>query len=219
MPLEEKTLDTGCASLVLLLRFHGIAVDAQQLAHKFGTTVGVTEILLCAKELRLKARSVTSDWDRLANTPLPAIAQRADGSFFILAKISDEGVLVQDPVIGRPQILNRAEFEPHWNGRLVLMTRRAGLGDLIRRFDFTWFLQAMHKYRHLLGEVLIASFFLQLFALISPLFFQVIIDKVLVHRGLTTLDVLVIGLVTVSIFENLLTALRTYVFSHTTSRI
>src|SRR5262249_39354431 len=100
-----------------------------------------------------------------------------------------------------------------------LMTRRAGLGELVRRFDFSWFLQAMHKYRDVLMEVLVASFFLQLFALISPLFFQVVIDKVLVHRGLTTLDVLVIGLILVSIFESILSALRTYVFSHTTNRI
>ena len=60
---------------------------------------------------------------------------------------------------------------------------------------------------------------LQLFALVSPLFFQVVMDKVLVHRGITTLDVLVIGLVVVVVFESLLNALRTYVFSHTTSRI
>ena len=63
------------------------------------------------------------------------------------------------------------------------------------------------------------SLFLQLFALVSPLFFQVVMDKVLVHRGMTTLDVLVIGLVIVVLFESLLNALRTYVFSHTTSRI
>ena len=56
-------------------------------------------------------------------------------------------------------------------------------GDLARRFDVSWFLQAMHKYRRLFGEVLVASFFLQLFALVTPLFFQVVIDKVLAHRG------------------------------------
>jgi ABC-type bacteriocin/lantibiotic exporter with double-glycine peptidase domain len=68
-------------------------------------------------------------------------------------------------------------------------------------------------------KTLVASLFLQLFGLITPLFFQVVIDKVLVHRGLITLDVLVIGLVTVSLFESVLGALRTYVFSHTTNRI
>ena len=64
-----------------------------------------------------------------------------------------------------------------------------------------------------------ASFFLQIFALISPLFFQVVIDKVLVHRSMSTLDVLVIGLVAISVFESILGMLRTYVFAHTTNRI
>src|SRR3978361_383469 len=77
----------------------------------------------------------------------------------------------------------------------------------------------MTKYRRLFGEVLVASFFLQLFGLVTPLFFQVVTDKVLTHRGYTTLDVLVFGLITVSIFETSLGGLRTYVFSHTTNRI
>ena len=68
---------------------------------------------------------------------------------------------------------------PHPDGR------RANLTDLGRRFGIGWFLGAIPKYRALLGEVLLASFFLQLFALVSPLFFQVVIDKVLVHRGMS----------------------------------
>jgi ATP-binding cassette, subfamily B, bacterial HlyB/CyaB len=211
--------DTGLASLVLLLRFQGVAADPRQIAHQYGNAIGIAEMLRCAKDLKLKARRIDSAWARLSKTALPAIAERRDGGFFILGKIGDDNVLIQDPAHNRPQSLTRAAFESQWNGRLVLMTRRAGLGDLARRFDITWFLQAMHKYRHLLVEVLVASFFLQLFALVSPLFFQVIIDKVLVHRGLTTLDVLIVGLATVSIFESALTALRTYLFSHTTSRI
>jgi subfamily B ATP-binding cassette protein HlyB/CyaB len=115
--------------------------------------------------------------------------------------------------------MTREELEAVWDGRLVLMTRRARLTDLSRRFDVTWFLGAIHKYRSLLGEVLVASFFLQLFALISPLFFQVVIDKVLVHRSISTLEVLVIGLVAVALFETVLGILRTYLFSHTTNRI
>src|ERR1700739_2571143 len=98
----------------------------------------------------------------------------------------------------------RAEFEAIWDGRLVLMARRASLSDLSRRFDITWFLGAIHKYRWLLAAVFVASFFLQIFALASPLFFQVVIDKVLVHRSINTLEVLVFGLVVVSVFETLL---------------
>jgi ATP-binding cassette, subfamily B, bacterial HlyB/CyaB len=126
---------------------------------------------------------------------------------------------VQFPLSPRPQVMTRGEFEAMWDGSLVLMARRAGLADLTRRFDSTWFLGAINKYRHQLGEVLIASFFLQIFALVSPLFFQVVIDKVLVHRSMSTLDVLIIGLVTISLFEAALGTLRTYLFAHTTNRI
>jgi subfamily B ATP-binding cassette protein HlyB/CyaB len=116
-------------------------------------------------------------------------------------------------------LMTREEFESVWDGRLVLMARRAGLTNLSRRFDVTWFLGAIHKYRHLLTEVLVASFFLQLFALVSPLVFQVVIDKVLVHHSLSTLNVLVIALVAIAVFETILGILRTYLFAHTTNRI
>jgi ABC-type bacteriocin/lantibiotic exporter with double-glycine peptidase domain len=69
------------------------------------------------------------------------------------------------------------------------------------------------------GEVLLASFFLQLFALLTPLFFQVVTDKILVHRGITTLQVLALGMLALSGFEALLGGLRTYLFSHTSNRI
>ncbi len=230
MPVEAsffeypETKDSGLASLVLMLRFHGQAVDPAQIAHHYGHAIGVTEMLLCSKQMQLKAKEISSNWERLQKTVFPAIAQHRNGNFFILGKVVGDGnnnaqILVQNPVTGQTAILNRLELDEAWSGELILMTRRASLGDLARRFDITWFLQAMHKYRGLLTEVLVASFFLQVFALISPLFFQVVIDKVLVHHGLSTLDVLIIGLVGIAIFETILTGLRTYVFSHTTSRI
>lgn len=216
-PGEGK--DGGLAALVVMLRFHGMAVDPAQLIHHYGSTIRATEMLLCAKRMEILAREFRSDVQRLQKTALPAIASHRDGHYFIIAKIAGEQVLIQNPVTGQTAILTPSELQSEWSGQLVLMTRRAGLGDLARRFDIGWFLQAMHKYRRLLTEVLVASFFLQIFALISPLFFQVVIDKVLVHRGLSTLDVLIIGLVGIAIFESILTGLRTYVFSHTTSRI
>ncbi|HEX3208924.1 MAG TPA: type I secretion system permease/ATPase, partial [Geminicoccaceae bacterium] len=218
---RDAAPDPGLAGLVMLLRLHGLGADAGRIRHRFATgpAIGVADMLRCAKALGLKGRCLTSNWGRLARTPLPALAARRDGGFFILAKVAEGRALIQDPLEGQPLIVGRDELEAEWDGRLVLFARRASLPDLARRFDVSWFLQATIKYRRLLGEVLIASLFLQILALISPLFFQVVIDKVLVHRGLTTLDVLVIGLVTVSIFEAVLGGLRTYVFSHTTNRI
>ena len=217
---SARPADPGLEALVTLLRLQGVAAEAGQIAHRLGTDkIGAPEILRCAKELGLKARAYRADWSRLASTPLPGIAILRDGGFMVLAKASEDKVLVQSPLASRPILMTRAELLAIWDGGLILMTRRAGLSELSRRFDITWFLGAIHKYRHLLGEVLIASFFLQLFALVSPLFFQVVIDKVLVHRALSTLDVLVIGLLAISIFETVLNILRTYLFAHTTNRI
>jgi subfamily B ATP-binding cassette protein HlyB/CyaB len=210
---------SGLAALVLLLRFHGVGADPEQIRHRFGNDIGIAEMLRCAKDFGLKARAYQSNWGRLANTPFPGIAVLRDGRFLILGKAGEDQVLVQDPLAPRPALMKRAEFEAVWDGQLVLMAGRAGLLDLSRRFDITWFFGAIHKYRHLLSEVLVASFFLQLFALVTPLFFQVVIDKVLVNRTLSTLDVLIIGLIAISLFETILGILRTYLFAHTTNRI
>src|SRR5262245_11429988 len=212
--------DAGLAALVTLLRFHGIGADQEQIRHQCGgVAIGVPEMLRVARALGLKARTYRSSWTRLPKTPLPGIAVLRDGTFLLLAKTNEDKALVQAPLSPRPTLMTRNELEAVWGGELVLMTRRASLTDLSRRFDFTWFLGAIHKYRHMFGEVLVASFFLQIFALVSPLFFQVVIDKVLVHRSMTTLDVLVIGLVAIGIFETILGILRTYLFSHTTNRV
>jgi subfamily B ATP-binding cassette protein HlyB/CyaB len=191
---NKHLVDPGLLALMMLLRFHGVGASPEQILHRFGVgTIGISEMLHGAKELGLKAQSRLTSWDRLINTPLPAIAALRDGGFLLLGKVGEDKALVQSPLSPRPTMMTRAEFEKIWDGRLVLMTRRAGLVELSRRFDITWFFGAIHKYRHLLGEVLVVSFFLQVFALISPLFFQVIIDKVLVHHTLSTLDVLIIG--------------------------
>jgi subfamily B ATP-binding cassette protein HlyB/CyaB len=217
---SARPADPGLEALVTLLHFQGVAADAGQIRHRLGTNkIGAPEMIRCAKALGLKARAYRTDWSRLAKTPLPAIASLRDGGFMVVAKAAEDKVLVQSTQAARPALLTRDELAAVWDGGLILMTRRAGLSDITRRFDITWFLGAIHKYRHLLGEVLLASFFLQLFALISPLFFQVVIDKVLVHRSLSTLDVLAVGLVAVSLFETILGVLRTYLFAHTTNRI
>jgi subfamily B ATP-binding cassette protein HlyB/CyaB len=215
-----RPADPGLEALVMLLHFQGVAADQGQIRHRLGTTkVGAPEMLRCAKDLGLKARAWRTGWSRLATTPLPAIASLGDGGFLVLAKAGEDKVLVQSPQTLRPVLMTQDEFLAVWDGGLISMARRAGLSDMTRRFDITWFLGAIHKYRHLLGEVLVASFFLQMFALVSPLFFQVVIDKVLVHQSLSTLDVLAIGLLAIAVFETVLGILRTYLFAHTTNRI
>ena len=219
---NSQAVDSGLACLIMLSRLHGLPADAGQLRHQFGRSgeaFNDSDILRAAKSLGLKARVINSDWSRLQNTKLPAIAIHKEGHYFIIGKITEDKVLIQDPTAQGPLEYSQDEFMQIWAEELILITRRAGILSEIKKFDFSWFIPAILKYKKLLGEVLLASFFLQIFALITPLFFMVVVDKVLVHRGLSTLDVLAFGLLVVSIFEVVLGGLRTYVFSHTTSRI
>jgi subfamily B ATP-binding cassette protein HlyB/CyaB len=221
-PSESQGVDTGLFGLVMMGRFHGMALDPDQIAHELkepGKPFNAAQILIAAKRAGLKARLVKSSFSRIHKTPLPALAVGNDGGFFIIARADADRVMIQTPGVDRPEIMSKDELEARWSGQLLLFASRASISGDLAKFDFTWFIPAIVKYRKLLGESLMVSLILQLFALATPLFFQVIMDKVLVHRGLTTLDVLTIGLLVVSIFEVALSGLRNYVFAHTTSRI
>ncbi|MEZ5892451.1 MAG: type I secretion system permease/ATPase [Parvularculaceae bacterium] len=213
---------SGFVCLALILKFLQIAAEPEQLRHQAGKD-GVVEpqdLARLAKSFGAKTRLLKLPTDEdLSQHPLPGIGRWRSGGYFILARVSDGRALIQDPAEGRPASISLAEFADRWSGDIVLLTTRAKLAGDDRVFDVSWFIPALVKYRALLGEVLAASFFLQLFGLITPLFFQVVIDKVLVHKGLTTLDVMLLGLAVVSIFEVLIGALRTYIFSHTTNRV
>ncbi|UVA81398.1 type I secretion system permease/ATPase [Pandoraea commovens] len=218
----NAVFDSGLASLVLVARFHDLSVDAAQISHQYsvdGRPLTKDAILLAATQLGLKAKAVKPTSDRFAHTSLPAIAFANDGTSLVLARCDGVKVLIQDPSQNRPKTLTLAEFSEQTTGELIVFASRASLAGDMAKFDFSWFIPAIVKYRRLLAEVMLVSFVLQLFALATPMFFQVVMDKVLVHRGLSTLDVIAIGLLTVVIFEVVLTALRTYVFSHTSSRI
>jgi len=214
--------DTGLLCLLILARFYDLPADGSQLRHQFaqsGQLLSDVDLLRAAKHLGLKAGLLKTEWGKLPGTPFPAVAKRTDGRYVVLAKIDGDKALIQDPVEGRPLVLSREQFESAWAGELLLFTKRANLRLQDLKFDFTWFIPALVKYRKFLGEVLIASFFLQLFALLTPLFMQVVIDKVLVHKGFTTLHVLAIGMIALALFDAVLGGLRTYLFSHTTNRI
>ena len=209
--------------LCLVARLHQVACDTATLRHALGLSpaqaLDSSELVAAARHLGLKARRSRPSLERLAHLPVPALVRIGESSWAVLARVDGERVLLQDAAQGRPLMESLEAFAQRWSGEAILITSRASLAAELARFDFSWFIPSLVKHRRLLGEVLFISFVLQLLALISPLFFQVVMDKVLVHRGLTTLDVLVTGLVVVVVFESVLNYLRSYVFSHTTSRI
>jgi ATP-binding cassette, subfamily B, bacterial HlyB/CyaB len=107
--------DTGLFAFVLIARFHGTAVDPEQIRHQMGgAKVDAIEMLRCAKQLQLKARMVDSDWTRLSKTHFPCVACLRDGKFIVIGKVTDTSVLIQNPAANRPALMPRAEFEEQW---------------------------------------------------------------------------------------------------------
>ncbi|MGE0830525.1 MAG: type I secretion system permease/ATPase, partial [Hyphomonadaceae bacterium] len=212
--------DTGLAALVLLLGYHQLAADADQLRHDMGSSEAATaaDLVRLAKQRGARAKMAHLSLERIEAAPAPFIARDTEGAFFLVGGARDGKVLVQ-PVEGSAQQITLDALVPHWSGEVVYVTTRAALGSGAGKFDVSWFVPALWRYPHLLRDVLLASLVLQLFALATPLFFQVVIDKVLVHNGLTTLDVLAIGLGGVILFETMLGGLRAWLFTHTTSRV
>ncbi|MGH7462876.1 MAG: ABC transporter transmembrane domain-containing protein, partial [Longimicrobiales bacterium] len=220
--IPKSGIDTGLACLAIISGLHGIPADPRQLRHNLGLgdrRVSSADIVRAARSLGFKAGEAECDLSTRSNAILPAIGADRQDRYFVLARVDGEQVLVQSPSEPAPVVLAREAFRAQWNGRLILIARRASVVPGTDAFGFSWFIPAILRYRNLLYEVLLASFFIQLFALVTPIFFQVVIDKVLVHRGLSTLDVLAAGLFLVYSFEVLLNGLRNYVFSHTTNRI
>jgi len=179
----------------------------------------------------MSAKLARQPVERLDRAPLPAIALDKDGGFFILARYGQVTkansadpadnpvkVLIQKP--GEPPVLlDLSDFLERWSGQLIFLTSKASFAGEMAKFDFTWFIPAIVKYRKLLGEVLLVSLILQIIGLVTPMFFQVVMDKMLVNHAMKTLNVIATGLILATLFEALLTGIRAYVFAHTSSKI
>ena len=220
-------MHTGIGCVQLISRFYGVAADPKQLHRQFvkpGEPASSMDVVRMIKSLGLKSRQVKCSIEKILKSPLPAIAEDRNGDFFIMAKAKAdeqgrfESVLIQRP--GKePEVVDQVWLDNNWTQQLILTTKRASLLSSEEKFGFKWFIPALLKYKRLLYEVLLASAFIQLFILLTPIFFQVVMDKVLVHKGFTTLDVLAMGLLAIALFEVTLSGLRSYLLTHTTSRV
>lgn len=223
---NAQPFDTSLACFILLAKFLGVSADSQQIAHDRGrgnAPYTFSDLSRVAKKLGLTAKIRKCSPLELLKVPLPAILTCVDNNSVLVLKADVEAeqsrFLIQRPGAERPEIWTSAEAESRLGGDTLLLTSREKIAGATRPFDVSWFIPALVKYRRPLRDVLVASFFLQLMGLVSPIFFQLVIDKVLVHQSITTLDVLAIGLAVVLTWETLLSGLRNWLFAHTTNRV
>ncbi|UCI34700.1 type I secretion system permease/ATPase [Mesorhizobium sp. B4-1-4] len=218
-------MDSGLAGLAVIAGYYRIAADPAQMRHQLALTgrfAAAEDIVRGAISLDLRSRVLRSvKAKRLAAVPYPAMIGLKDGTFGVLAASPTKGLArLLDPIVRIARELPIEDIAALSSGEVVLVTRRlGGAGTDPRTFGFRWLLPSILRYRRPLAQVVIASLFVQLFALITPVFFQLIVDKVLVHKGVSTLTVLIVGLMTLGLFESVLQFLRAYTLSHTTNRM
>lgn len=223
LPAEQA--DSGLAALCGIAAFYRIPADPRHLGKELaltGGTAGADDLVRAARLVGLKARVIRRPTEkRLAAVPTPAILRVEGGAFHVYAgRTADGKFRLIDPVARSEQQLSLEALLEQSGGELVLVGRRlGGEGTDPRTFSIRWFIPSIWRYRKPLAHVLLASLFVQIFALVTPLFFQVVVDKVLTHKGYSTLVVLIIGIVLIGLFDVVLQYLRSYALSHTTNRI
>ncbi len=225
-PAAQPFQHPSLACFVLLAKYLGVAADPEQIAHDRGKgddPYSLEDLSRIARKLGLIARLRPAQAAELRKLPVPALLETTGGDAVILLRVEDEAIkpryLVQRGDSERPEVWSGVDLAERFGGRALLLTSREAMTGDARPFDISWFIPALVKYRSPLRDVLIGSFFLQLTGLVSPIFFQLVIDKVLVHQSMTTLDVLAFGLAVILIFETVMSGLRNWLFAHTTNRI
>lgn len=176
------------------------------------------DIVRAAGSLKLKCRGVRANQYSIQKMALPAMLKLKDDTYVILAKAAADKLLILYPWARAPRGMDIQELMNIWDGELLLFVPRDRKKRDVK-FGFRWFIPSILKYKRPLLEVLLAAFVMQILGVCSPLITQSVIDKVLVHNSLSTLDVLTIALLAMVIFETILSVARNYILAHTTSKI
>lgn len=216
-------MNSGIFCFCQVADFNKVAVDPKQIQHEYGDhdgSISETALLRAMKGNDFKAKVISKlKLDNINPRVLPAILQDNEGEYFILVAIKNENFIIIKPGATAVESFSAQDLNESYSGRAILITYKHSETEADAKFNIKWFVPALWKYKHIFKDVLIASLFLQLFGLVTPFFFQVVMDKVIMRNGLTTLNTLVIVFFVVSVFEVFFGTIRTYLFSHTTSRV
>jgi subfamily B ATP-binding cassette protein HlyB/CyaB len=216
--------DSGLQAFCGIAAYYRIIANPAQIRRELSLLdrpLVAEDIIRAAQFVGLRARIIRPvHRERLARVPAPAILQLKDGSFEVLGgKMPNGDYRLVNPVSRADRTLPLEQIHAAADAVILISRKVGGVGVNPKSFGLRWFLPSIWRYRRPLSHVLLASFFVQLFALVTPLFFQVVIDKVLSHRSYDTLFVLVGGIMVIGAFDVVLQYLRTYALSHTTNRI
>ena len=224
--MEAVANDTALQCLVAVARHHGIDLSVDRIRHDYALQPEdeVNRLLpKIARSSGMRVRKLRIGWKDLARLgeAYPAIARLANGNNVIVLGIADEKVGVLDPLANRHAVLrlDQATFCKNWNGELLLLRRTFALSDESRPFGFSWFIPEVWRNGGTFRDIAVAAVMLQLLALALPIFIQITVDKVLVHRAYTTLYVLIAGVGAAVLFDAVFNYLRRILLVYASARI
>lgn len=233
--LSFEQINTALVCFSLVAREHTLEVTKERLVHEYN--LGKEEIppetlLRMARESGLKAKQLHLNWQGLLQLKkaYPAIAQLNNGRHLVLVGlVPSQGdrqeeikVACYDPLAGTGGAhvrFSRDEFEALWSGRLYLLKKVYALTDETQPFSLRWFIPEILRQKLTFIDIGLAVLFINAIALITPIFFQIVIDKVLVNQAFTTLHSLGIGMAVALAVNAGLDFFRDYLLLHATNKI
>ncbi|BAY28581.1 bacteriocin-processing peptidase [Nostoc carneum NIES-2107] len=219
---QQSATDCGVACLVMLGRYWGKRFSInrlRELANVNRVGVSLRGLATAAESIGFASRPVKASLDKLAQQPLPAIAHWEGNHYIVVYEVTKKQVIVGDPAIGQ-RTLTHTQFQSGWTGYALLLQPTALFKESEEANTPFWQLFELVKPHWLvLLEVFIASVFIQLFGLITPLFTQLLLDRVIVQGSTLTLTAVGCGLVIFGLFRVALNGLRQYLLDHTANRI
>ena len=224
---------TGIKALGAVARHMGLDWSVLRQVHVYGKErePDATELVRIAQSEGLKASVHRTDWSRLGRFQklAPFLVRLNNGNYFVVIKAGataetaegGEQIILFNPRMPEAGLfaISRAEFVSHWTGEIVLLKRVYRLDDTNRRFGLSWFVPEIWRQRALLRNVAIAALAMHLLALAVPIFFQIVIDRVLIYLSISTLVVVSIGVGLAILFDATFNWLRGYFVLRTASRI
>ncbi|AIF49743.1 peptidase domain-containing ABC transporter [Pelosinus sp. UFO1] len=221
---ETVFVDSALQCLLRISQIIGVAADEKQIrrAHIIGKAgMDLATLVRTAKEMGLKAHYVDySNKKAKATFPLPAIGILENGCYIVILSRNSENTIVFDPYRDHQVSLPEETFIEQWSGKTILIAKRPSLVEEEEtKFGLAWFIPVIMQYKKAFGKILLFSLILQIFGLVTPLFTQVIINKVLVHHSLSTLNILIVGVIAICIFEAWITGLRSCMLNHHISKV
>ena len=218
--------------LTAIAQHHGIQVNPERLIHDNALAdeePSTSKLLRIAAEIGLKAKPETLNWEALfaQGGVFPIMARLKNGHSVIIigARAGESGrpgrIAMLNPLAedAGVEMLERDVFCSYWDGEVLFLKRHHAITDPNQPFGLRWFIPEILKQKVAFRDIAIAALMLHLLALASPIFFQLVIDKVLVHQSSSTLWVLAVGIVIALVFDAIFGFLRQYLALAATNKI